>query len=319
MSVVGVLSNVHSRRNSRSMGDVHAVVSAFTGVRHVAIHRFSAMPDGLAALARQGVDHLVISGGDGTVHAVVTELINRSPFARLPRLSILAGGTTNVIARDVASLQPPAWALKRLLEQSANGDPGEIVERRTIGLKRGCDNAAIYGFVTGALGFYRGTVLMRRRGNVASASRRFFGGLSVFWTLGRVARHGFGQKSGFVSERVRVGFDDQPEQDEELYLFLATTLETLVPGLMPFWGEGEGDMRITTIGVPGARFLEAVWSIARGQPKPWMPGAGYRSVRAQRARVSLSSPFVMDGEVFEPGPDGLIELSSGPSVAFTRY
>ncbi len=319
MSVVGVLSNVHSRRNSRSMADVHAIVSAHQGVRHVAIHRFSALHDGLAALARQGVDHLVISGGDGTVHAVVTELINRSPFPAHPRLSILAGGTTNVIARDVASVQHPAWALKRLLERSAAGDPGEAVERRTIAMRRSGETDTIHGFLVGAIGFYQGTLLSRRRLSKAGRHHRLFGSLSVLWTLGRVLRHGFGEESGIMAERVGLTLDGEAENEQDLLLVLATTLESLVPGFMPFWGDGAGRLRLTTIASPGRHFLRAAWSMARGRPRPWMAEAGYCSGRVDRASIHLSSPLIMDGEIFQPGPGRVVELSTGPGIAFARY
>ena len=318
MSVVGVLSNVHSRRNSRSMADVHAVVQAHQGVRHVAIHRFSAMPDGLAALARQGVDHLVISGGDGTVHAVVTELINRSPFPSTPMLSILAGGTTNVIARDVAGLQPPAWALKRILESKKAGDPGETVARRTIGLRSG-DASTIYGFLTGAVGFYQGTLMSRRRLNRSGAYHRMLGNLSVIRMLWRVIRHGFGERSGITPERLAMAIDGGGLKEQDILLVLATTLESLVPGLMPFWGNGPGDVRFTSVAAPGSRFLEAVWSIARGSAPSWLEESGYSSCRIERARFHLSTPFVMDGEIAMPGPEREFELTTGPAMKFVRY
>jgi hypothetical protein len=301
------------------MADVHAVVQAHRGVRHVAIHRFSAMPDGLAALARQGVDHLVISGGDGTVHAVVTELINRSPFPMTPQLTILAGGTTNVIARDVASLQPPAWALKRLLERKAAGDPGELVSRRTIGLRRDGETAIIYGFLVGAVGFYQATLLSRRKLTRSGASYRALAGLSAFRMIWRVVRHGFGEKSGITAERVAMAVDGGPDAELDMLLVLATTLNGLVPGLMPFWGGGHGQLRLTTIEAPGSRFLEAVWCIVRNKPALWMTDAGYQSRRVDRALFRLSSPFVMDGEIVLPGPEHRIELSAGPAMDFVRY
>ncbi len=320
MSVIGILSNAHSRRNSRSMADVHAVISAYPGVTHVTIHRFTAMPEALNALARRGVEHLVISGGDGTVHAIVTELINASPFPKPPRLSLLAGGTTNVIARDVASLEHPAWALKRLLERSRQGDPGEAVKRSTIGLSHSGESQRIYGFLAGAIGFYQGTMLTRHKGKLPGNRRhRALGPVSILSTLADILRHGFGEKSGFLPEQVGVKIDHGTERESELLLFMATTLEKLVPGFMPFWGEGRGAMRVTTIAAPGAHFLRALACIMMRRPKPWMKEQGYESYCASQAALRISSPVLMDGEIFMPDSSGIVELAAGPTIAFARY
>jgi len=57
----------------------------------------------------------------------------------------------------------------------------------------------------------------------------------------------------------------------------------------------------------------------RGRPRPWMHQAGYASTRADHISLRLSSPVVLDGEVFDPGPHGQVELSAGPALAFHRY
>ncbi|MHB0679667.1 diacylglycerol kinase, partial [Roseomonas mucosa] len=50
----------------------------------------------------------------------------------------------------------------------------------------------------------------------------------------------------------------------------------------------------------------AVWAARQGRQRPWMPAAGYASGRAGRLALRLDTPFVLDGEVFEPGPQGLV-------------
>ena len=60
-------------------------------------------------------------------------------------------------------------------------------------------------------------------------------------------------------------------------------------------------------------------SVVRGRPRPWMHHAGYASTRADRISLHLKSPIVVDGEVFDPGPHGHVELSAGPAIAFHRY
>ena len=67
------------------------------------------------------------------------------------------------------------------------------------------------------------------------------------------------------------------------------------------------------------RLSRAALPVVRGRPRPWMKHAGYASTRADRISLRLTSPIVVDGEVFDPGPHGHVELSAGPVVEFHRY
>jgi hypothetical protein len=88
---------------------------------------------------------------------------------------------------------------------------------------------------------------------------------------------------------------------------------------MPFWGHDHGAIKLTTIASPAPRFGRAAISVVRGRPRPWMHHAGYASTRADRISLRLTSPIVVDGEVFDPGPHGHVELSAGPVFEFHRY
>ena len=99
------------------------------------------------------------------------------------------------------------------------------------------------------------------------------------------------------------------------FLLLATTLDRLMLGLRPFWGDGRGAVRWLDVQAPPRRLAAALWAGGRGRPEPWMAAAGYNSGRAERLRVAMDEPFVLDGEVFEPGPGGVL-LSAPDRVAF---
>ena len=55
----------------------------------------------LSEFAGRGVDTIAISGGDGTVSAVLNTIFARNPFPRRPFLAVLRGGTANMTARDI--------------------------------------------------------------------------------------------------------------------------------------------------------------------------------------------------------------------------
>jgi hypothetical protein len=135
----------------------------------------------------------------------------------------------------------------------------------------------------------------------------------------RVIVYGPGEKSGFLGERVTQTVDGVVSPPEDLFLLVATTLTQILPGIKPFWGEGPGRMKLTTITHPPKRFARATLPALRGRPLPWMQEAGYRSRRAERLECDLTSPVVFDGEFLETDGGPGFTLSVGPTMNFTRY
>jgi len=83
----------------------------------------------LAAKARvEGLDLVVVLGGDGTVNEVVNGLLEEGPHADVPALAVLPGGGANVFARTLGLPRDPVDATEALLGAVRAG------RRRSIGL-----------------------------------------------------------------------------------------------------------------------------------------------------------------------------------------
>src|SRR5262245_24196489 len=319
MTRIGILSNVHSRRNQSALPAIERLLVEFPGVKHQSFRHIEAMPQAMAMLAGSGADHLIINGGDGTAQAVLGELLDRSPFAMRPRLTLIGGGMTNVIAHDVGVPAAPVDALRRILSRARNGHEAEVLRRTTIAVGHGGQNRTEYGFLAGAVGFYQGTRLTRRDMHRVGLRQSIATKAGIAWSVVRLLLHGEGDRSGLHGERVAIGLDGAPPEEAPYLFILATTLERMMPGVMPFWGHDHGAIKLTTIASPAQRFGRAALPVVRGRPRPWMHKAGYASTRADRISLCLKSPLVMDGEVLDPGLHGHIELSAGPVVEFHRY
>lgn len=319
MTCIGILTNAHSRRNQSALPAIERLLAEFPEAVHQAFRDINEMPQALAALARSGVDHLIINGGDGTVHAVLGELLDRSPFAARPRITLIGGGMTNVIAHDVGNPGSPIDALRRILSCVRSGATGEVLRRTTLVVKCGGLHRIEYGFLAGAVGFYQGARLTIRDMHRVGFRQSLATKAGIAWSVLRLLLHGEGERSGLYGERVAIGLNGSPPQEASYLFILATTLERLMPGVMPFWGHDHGAIRLTTIASPARRFGRAAISVVRGRPRPWMHSAGYASTRADRISLQLTSPIVVDGEVLHPGPHFHVELGAGPVVDFHRF
>jgi hypothetical protein len=109
--------------------------------------------------------------------------------------------------------------------------------------------------------------------------------------------------------------DGHPARAGRHFLTLATTLDRMTLGIMPFWGGGAGPVRWLDVAAPPRRPVAALLPTLRGRPRRWMLEGGYASGRASRVAVDLARPFVLDGELFEPGRGG-VELSADQTVGF---
>ena len=297
-----------------------AVLADHPDVRHEDIHDFDDLGALIVSLVRSGVEVIAVNGGDGTVQAVLTELARRDLNGNAPKLAVLAGGMTNVIAKDVGVDRSPARAIQRLIK-ALSGDDADVrtVTRPLIGLSLRSDEPPVYGMFFGAAGFYQAVKLANDRvrakgiaGNLASAS-------SIVLALARLL---FGRPGAenplFRGESVGLAVDGHEEPAEESLILIATTLDRLMLGLMPFWSAKDEPIRFTNVAFPPKRLARALLPVLRGRPKPWMRTAGYRSGGARDLSLSIESPVVLDGEIFHPEPGLPIRLTGDRSQTFVR-
>ncbi|MEZ5935783.1 MAG: diacylglycerol kinase family protein [Alphaproteobacteria bacterium] len=331
MARLAVISNPRSQRNRRgALAAVKAVVAEHPDVRHEELWDFSDLGPLIVNMIRNDTEVIAVNGGDGTVQAVLTELGRRDLNGKAPKLAVLAGGMTNVIAKDVGLDGDPAKGLKRLLE----GDAVSEVERPLIGLALSPEKPPVYGMFFGAAGFYQAVKLANDRvrthgvaGNLASASTL---ALSLFRLL-------FGRADAddplYRGEPMAIGLDGEAGAEKPYLLMIATTLDRLILGLSPFWDDGTpnangrtirngrairngGTIRYTSVDFPPKRLARALLPVLRGRPKAWMGEGGYHSGAAHDITLDIKSPVVLDGEIFFPDPSQPLRLTADRTQTF---
>lgn len=315
MARLAVISNPRSQRNRRgALIGLKAVLADHPQVRHEELVDFDDLGALIVDLIRKDTEVIAVNGGDGTVQAVLTELARRAhPSGRAPKLAVLAGGMTNVIAKDVGLDGDPAKGLCRLLAGDAVGE----VERPLIGLALHPEKPPVYGMFFGAAGFYQAVKLANERvrskriaGSLASAS-------TLALSLGRLL---FGRASAddplYRGEPMAIGLDGESSPEKAYLLLIATTLDRLILGLSPFWGEGGQAIRYTSVDFPPKRLARALLPVLRGRPACWMEDQGYRSGSAKTITLDIRSPVVLDGEIFLPDPTQPLRLTGDRSQTF---
>jgi hypothetical protein len=303
MSRIGVISNLRSQRNRDEIASVRAVLGRHPGVLHREIDDMESISGILAELADRELDLLAVNGGDGTVQAISTALINQRPFRVPPRLAPLHGGMTNLIAHRLGWSGRPATALDRLVRRAAAGArlPGR--RQPLLSLARTPQEAPLHGFFLGAAAFYRGAMLGRERVQRRLGMKRTAqAGLSVALYVVRALFRRGDDDPWVRGDPIGIEWEARSEAARPRFIFVATTLDRLMLGLQPFWGEGEGEIRWTVLEHPPRRLARALLPLLRGRPRPWMAEAGYRSYRSRRVTLTIDSPIIFDGEIVTPEP-----------------
>ena len=321
MGRLAVISNPRSQRNRKGALEDLKHVAAHEGIRHEALWDFEDLGPMIVNMIRRGVDVIAVNGGDGTVQAVLTELGRRDLNDHAPKLAVLAGGMTNVIAKDVGLAGTPAKGLKRLLAGEATYE----VKRPLIGLVLRPHEPAVYGMFFGAAGFYQAVKLANERVRTHGVADNLASASTLVLSLCRLL---FGRVNAddplYRGEPMSIAFDDEHCTEKPYLLLIATTLHRLILGLSPFWDSAHVSpathtgrtIRYTSVDFPPKRLARAIVPVLRGRPKDWMGEEGYRSGSVDTMTLGIKSPVVLDGEVFWPEPGLPIQLTGDRHQTF---
>jgi hypothetical protein len=260
-----------------------------------------------------------VNGGDGTVHSTLTELCNGTAYRELPAISVLATGMTNLIALDVGLPGRPETALARLLDEVGSGAEPARVRRRLLSLSTGGNRAPLHGMFFGTAAFHQAVRMARSEVHPTGARGSLAFAMSLGLAIWR-ALAGRGDKTGpmFQGQDMTIDLDGVRQSGERYFLVLATTLRRLIFGLMPFWGDGPGAIRYTSIAFPPVRLARALLPVLRGRPRPWMSERGYLSRGVGDIAITTRAPLVIDGEFVQPEPDVPVLLRSDREAVFVR-
>jgi hypothetical protein len=312
----GVVTNPGSRRNKSN----HAVLAALAKRPEVPCFAYRGgdnLAPALAEMATQGVTDLIVDGGDGTVVATISAALEVPAFTAPPRLAIVPSGTTNLIASEMGMKVPRESVVDRLLGAGEAELDAATIARSPMRIERGDGLPVLHGFLLGAAAFHRGTLLSWERVHPLGATQRTAVGLGILANIWN-AIFGADRRAFLDGDPMRVEVDGEALPGDHRFLFLLSTLDRLVLGLRPFWGDGPGPIRWLDVTAPPRSLIWAAPRAMLGRPKPWMRDAGYRSGKAAGLLIHTRQPVVVDGEIVEPGPSGTLQVRAERPIRFIR-
>jgi diacylglycerol kinase (ATP) len=316
---LGVISNPQSGRNRRQMAAIRGYLAGQGQIAQREVLDAADVAAALAAFAREGIDLVALNSGDGTVQAALTTLFNERPYGEaLPLLALLSGGTTNMTHRDLGLRGPRIGALKRLIAWADHGSGHATrLTRPVLRVSGPASPRPLYGMFFGAACIYGGIELFHSR--VRGLGLR--GGPAQLVILARLlAALAAGETAVLQPAAAQIRVDGARLAPRRFMFITVHTLDGLIFGLRPFWGEGRGPLRLTAISARPRRFMRVLPSLLWGRPtRHTRPENGYYSFNGDQIRLALDGGFALDGERFRADSrQGELTIDVGGQATFLR-
>ena len=296
----GLIWNRHSHRNR---GAVLAPLPE--DVLDIIPEEPSHLMAGLRRLAAEGVELVVIDGGDGTVREVLTRLPEAFD-GRIPRLAVLPNGKTNALALDIET--PIGTTLEDILAACVAGKPTKRRQCLEV-IRAGETVPERRGFLFGMGAFVRATKLAQK-----NHGKGFFDnaavGVTMAGALARTVLGGAGDRWR-RGELATLSIAPTPEE-QRWFLVMASTLKRFPMGFRPY-GEPREGLKVLSVDAPPRRLLRALPRIIRGEDAEWLETSGYHRHDVDSFDLNFEGDFVLDGEPYRAGD---LTIRQGPSLEF---
>ena len=315
MIKIGIVSNPNSTRNKRGLPKLCAMLSGRPDMLHAEISGIGDLGAVMADFAAQEIGLVVVNGGDGTVQAVLTEIFDDGPFATVPPVTALASGMSNMIAHDVGVVGNRRKAVARIEALARSGDIQRfIVSRRLIRMALPSFARPRFGMFLVSATIYDMTKANRKLHRIGIKDP-----YAIVVTLGRFALRRLlvldRSDSWYRGKPITIELDGQFVFDDASLVLLVTTLDRCLLNFKPYWGTGDGALRLTNVAYPAPRLLRLLPHLLYGRTDGNLP-PGYLSENCATVTLRMDCPLILDGEIFESCSGAPVTLSGATTARF---
>lgn len=261
----------------------------------------------------QKITHLIIIAGDGTVQAALSYYLNISKEHKIPNVLILPGGTTNMTASDMG-ISGFDVSLKKTIDVFTDNLQTRQIKKSLLKIETQ-DKPAMYGFFFGAGIIASGVKYFNKHVKKSGLTGEIISIAAIVPFIFKLLLAPGNNKLG--QAMLEIETDGVKKKSMCTVVFFATTLDRLLYGLRPYWGNTNKPIHVTFIKAQANRFWRSLISIIFNRGHYLNESDGYNSFNNHKISMRLNSSYIIDGEIFNSeNHDIQLNLSATEPVTF---
>jgi len=266
------------------------------------------------AVVDADTDLLVIIGGDGTVQGVLCHLFATQPLAKWPILTIVPGGTTNMIALDLGISGSPEAVLQQLSACFQKDFHPALMERHVLCIEQP-GAGKVYGMFFGVGLIARAVIFSQSRIKRLGITGEIYAALITF---GYAAGFLLGRRQGaWAPVRMTVTEKTLPQHHGTFAFLFASTLDRLLFGMRPYWGEQPEPLHVTFVRQQRQLPLRSVLRLLIGRGNDVKDKDGYHSCNTNVLELLIDDDYVVDGESYHAdSQSGPLRITPAGPIGF---
>jgi hypothetical protein len=315
---IALLSNPNSTGNLSQLPRIRAYCAEHPDIFHYEVEKPEQVGAALKTIARVRPRVLAINGGDGTVQAALTELVNGNHFGdERPPVAVLPNGKTNLIALDLGAQGDPVVALERLLTLAKGDLSDHIVARELIALTSGGTKVPVIGMFLGGAGLAETMIYCRDKIYPLGLPN---GVSHVITAVAVLLARTFSLRTRFLPPSpspIEVKVRRRGSLRGRFSLLAVTTLEKLLLG-SEVRSSGKGRLKLLAVDHRSSSLLRGLFAgvTHRLGRKPL---SGVHVEEADEISIEGDrSSVILDGEMFEARIGHPIRLTPATPLSFVR-
>lgn len=312
-----LIANPRSQQNRKKLSKLEGMARRNADlVDYRRLESMSALSPALDLIEKTRPEILAISGGDGTLMACLTLLLEEKGLASqdIPAILALPSGMTNMSAADLTGSGTPEGLLETVLDQLRKGQSPLVHHRSVLRVQNIPGTSPQRGFFFGSAGIIKAIEFCRAKVHRLGFEAEWASGLAMSaLVLGELLKG-----SLLEGEPIALSRDAGPKRDEVLAILLATTLDRLILRSRPFWSQAPGDFHHLTVDAQPKRRLRSLLPLLYGSShSPDLPES-YKSGDLDSLEIWQEGPFTIDGQLFEGRRDMPLKLTAQDRLTFVQ-
>ncbi len=305
MSGIGVVFNPYAGKNRRdpSLEETLKSILGENGI-FVRTEDKETLESAAWQFQENDIDIVAVSGGDGTLHQVLSTFINCYGDARLPMLGFLRCGTMNTVSNSINLKGSSSAILARIVDNYAAGSFLETFDQQVMRVNDS------YGFLTGAgviASFLKVYYSGRTPGPVHAA------GMVLRMIISAVFRTQYNSRI-FHPIKSRIAVDGELLSSESFLFVLGCTVKQLGLGFKPTFRayDKPGSFHLMAGSMTPANLVLKVPALWLGRDVIH-PRMYYNGLTKEMTLEPLEEiPWMIDGDVYTT--DQPLTFSVGPTI-----